>query len=98
MDPRRGAKHRLSQGGKVGSRFWVSLSLLAAFVFTLAVFWQVLPRSSRKVREESPARLKERLAEERSSRRRELEEKLSEWQMKNEKLRREIERLKARKP
>jgi flagellar basal body-associated protein FliL len=77
--------------------FLILLSCVAALVFSLAVLWQVLPFHRETAPRESLSELRNRLAKERSERKRQLDGELSELQMENEKLRREIERLKAEK-
>ena len=89
---KRGAPNRPTR-----KRLSLSMVLLLAttFLFGFFVLWNVLPPDRDKPPEESLSELKNRLDKERSDRREELEEQLSEWQMKNEKLQREVERLKG---
>jgi cell division protein FtsB len=72
-----------------------ALLFLATFLFVFFVIWSILPEGTPKESAESLSELKARLDRQRADRQAELEEELAEIQMENEKLRREIERLKA---
>jgi len=71
----------------------VLLTVLGGLLFVSAVLWQVFPIQRGGTSTESISDLKNRLAKERAQKRRRMEEDLSEIQMENEKLRREIQRL-----
>jgi hypothetical protein len=89
------APKKRSPKKSVGSRFIFFGSLFAA-VFVAGVLYLVLPKPGPTKPEENPAELKARLATERGKRKRELQDELSDWEMKNDQLRREIERLKTK--
>ncbi len=71
------------------------LALAFAVAFVGAVLYLVIPKSAPSEGLESLPELKARLAAERGKRRRELQDELSDLELKNEQLRREIERLKG---